>query len=721
MTSSSNEDVAMMDPEMGCTMCREFVTVTILPRFRRAVDQMLSLPSHSIISALHETVMSVENIVDKKVRKIMDGNKHSAEFLRTRILHFAGNILFKSDIEKKMKTLLSSAFKVSFLLYEMLKAKKNEASACCETLLAMLRETVIHLIDADGFDVMSIVSQAHNQAVWHIIADVAKRKCLMQTQMISLADNTGRCRRITDWTVMIGLSRLKPTKKILQQAMEKCFITTLAEKIYDLVIVEYPKSSRVIDDLRCCMQNNGGFGRTLLMDILTKDVDRRLLQIGVGTTEILEGYASAVECLRRLDPTCVIMQQICSIIRQYIKQRPDTVRCIITYITGEKREELSEQLAMRRTAFLDEEELVGVNDELVPGSDDTAGNLLFTEYSWMDWLPDPPDANPCQSRRYRQNADVFNMLVSVYGSKEIFVKEYRELLAERLTKSWNRDPQFEQRYLELLKLRFSEGELQQCEVMLKDMRDSEHIDRLVDNLLPFPINARIISSFFWPKIENEEFAMPQALMTGLDEYARGFETHKGSRKLEWMSAVGSIELEVELDDVKAVVAVSPAHTAVLSLFTKKETWTVDEVAAELKMDKRNVKKRLEWWQNSGVVYASTDENEAKTWHLATGTSKMERLQVEHDMEEDVSDDDKNEDMEAVDALEQYWIYTKSFIANQEPVKAERLHTIFRMFASPGQHGPTLEDVVAFLQRKVKMNLLSCVNGLYKVVKDAPAQ
>lgn len=63
--------------------------------------------------------------------------------------------------------------------------------------------------------------------------------------------------------------------------------------------------------------------------------------------------------------------------------------------------------------------------------------------------------------------------------------------------------------------------------------------------------------------------MPQALMTGLDEYARGFETHKGSRKLEWMSAVGSIELEVELDDVKAVVAVSPAHAAVLSLFTKK--------------------------------------------------------------------------------------------------------------------------------------------------------
>lgn len=46
-------------------------------------------------------------------------------------------------------------------------------------------------IDKDSFDVMSVVSQAHNQAVWHIIADMAKRKCIMQTKMISLADNIG--------------------------------------------------------------------------------------------------------------------------------------------------------------------------------------------------------------------------------------------------------------------------------------------------------------------------------------------------------------------------------------------------------------------------------------------------------------------------------------------------------------------------------------------------
>lgn len=44
---------------------REFVTVTILPRFRRAVDQMLSLPNQYLISAIHETVLSIESTVDK--------------------------------------------------------------------------------------------------------------------------------------------------------------------------------------------------------------------------------------------------------------------------------------------------------------------------------------------------------------------------------------------------------------------------------------------------------------------------------------------------------------------------------------------------------------------------------------------------------------------------------------------------------------------------------
>jgi len=57
------------------------------------------------------------------------------------------------------------------------------------------------------------------------------------------------------------------------------------------------------------------------------------------------------------------------------------------------------------------------------------------------------------------------MLVSIYGSKDLFVKEYQNLLAERLlSNGWERHIHSEFTYLETMKRRFTEGELNQCEV-----------------------------------------------------------------------------------------------------------------------------------------------------------------------------------------------------------------------------------------------------------------
>lgn len=48
-----------------------------------------------------------------------------------------------------------------------------------------------------------------------------------------------------------------------------------------------------------------------------------------------------------------------------------------------------------------------------------------------------------ESKLFRQSADVFNMLVSIYGSKDLFVKEYRQLLAERLINdAWEKNVRY---------------------------------------------------------------------------------------------------------------------------------------------------------------------------------------------------------------------------------------------------------------------------------------
>ena len=58
------------------------------------------------------------------------------------------------------------------------------------------------------------------------------------------------------------------------------------------------------------------------------------------------------------------------------------------------------------------------------------------------------------------------MLVNIYGSKELFVNEYRTLLANRLLTTFSYDSvEREIRYLELLKMRFGESQLHFCEVI----------------------------------------------------------------------------------------------------------------------------------------------------------------------------------------------------------------------------------------------------------------
>jgi len=63
----------------------------------------------------------------------------------------------------------------------------------------------------------------------------------------------------------------------------------------------------------------------------------------------------------------------------------------------------------------------------------------------------PFAADAGQSKRA---SDIISMLVSVYGSKELFVNEYRILLADRLLSQFNYNTDKEIRYLELLKRRY---------------------------------------------------------------------------------------------------------------------------------------------------------------------------------------------------------------------------------------------------------------------------
>ena len=78
------------------------------------------------------------------------------------------------------------------------------------------------------------------------------------------------------------------------------------------------------------------------------------------------------------------------------------------------------------------------------------------------WTPDPIEADPRKTARSRKSNDILSMLVHIYGSKELFVNEYRLVLADKLLSNIKFDTDREVRNLELLKLRFGDSSMHNC-------------------------------------------------------------------------------------------------------------------------------------------------------------------------------------------------------------------------------------------------------------------
>lgn len=230
--------------------------------------------------------------------------------------------------------------------------------------------------------------------------------------------------------------------------------------------------------------------RTHLVQSQKCSLERRLLHPGVNTADILTGYVAAIKAIRHLDPSGVLLETITEPVKQYMQSRTDTVRCVVTALTEEGPTDLGEELAKSEALA---EETASTNDELT---------------NWEEWKPDPIDANPSKfythfstfiykpdsffffyfnlstekiDRTSSRTADIISMVVDIYGSKELFVGEYRSLLADRLLYQLDFNPEKEIRNLELLKLRFGEILLHNCEVMLKDISDSKRINANIHN------------------------------------------------------------------------------------------------------------------------------------------------------------------------------------------------------------------------------------------------
>jgi len=191
-------------------------------------------------------------------------------------------------------------------------------------------------------------------------------------------------------------------------------------------------------------------------------------------------------------------------------------------------------------------------------------------------------------------SDMVTWLVNLYGSQEAFINEYQNMLGEKLVggKPYNIDEEIKN--LELLKARFGDNYLQNCQIILKDIKDSKRINNTIHKeynkefetmdietlkkknvsdkpFLTFDkLNAIFLSKGYWPiNYDYESFKMPPNLQVVFDQYSAKYSLTKAMRKLIWHHSLGWVDLELEFDNGSFNFKCLPTHAILISYLDEK--------------------------------------------------------------------------------------------------------------------------------------------------------
>lgn len=79
----------------------------------------------------------------------------------------------------------------------------------------------------------------------------------------------------------------------------------------------------------------------------------------------------------------------------------------------------------------------------------------------------------------------------------------------------------------------------------------------------------MVSHLFWPKFRKQPLKLPGQLGRLTKQYEQSFAKWKPEKRLEWVPTLGSVTLEITLQDRVIEVEVTPLQAAVLETFDQK--------------------------------------------------------------------------------------------------------------------------------------------------------
>ncbi|TFK66693.1 hypothetical protein BDN72DRAFT_771609 [Pluteus cervinus] len=477
--------------------------------------------------------------------------------------------------------------------------------------------------------------------------------------------------------------------------MNKTLCDLRTNEIFD-IIIDFPDSMGALVDLRDCLQRVDQ--RAELVAALRKANQKRLLHPGAETKLILSQYVATIKCLRIVDPPGVLLFKVADPIRRYLRERPDTIRNIVANLVGDDDTGDS---------------LVDENEPIQPLQQADA-----EDYSDPNWEPEPIDAGP--DFRANKPSDILSTLVSIYDSKDLFVRELQVLLAQRLLSITDDNVERvekERRNIEILKIRFGEVALQVCEVMLRDMTDSKRIDGHVQSQEESVVHPTIISKHFWPALESTNLIMPGQFQKLQEDYATQFTHFKPDKRLRWLPNLGTISLRLELEDRTVEADVPPLEAAFIELFSDKNIWTIDDLTKAVgAVDRAAALNALSTWVDLGVlkedeegVFRLLEVAEEKS--ALTKGGKARGTEANPGAGGDGVLPPVTQQQQQAEQMRIYWKFIEGMLTNLGNLPLDRIQTMLKF--APG-YDQTVEQLGAFMEAARREGLVVVREGMWRL-------
>ncbi|POR39447.1 Anaphase-promoting complex subunit 2 [Tolypocladium paradoxum] len=501
--------------------------------------------------------------------------------------------------------------------------------------------------------------------------------------------------------------------------------TLRIQELFDIVL-RWPESKGGLEDLRSAVATPQR--RLQLTDTFSATLQKRLLHPGRSTLDILQTYISMIRTFHALDASKVLLDRVVHALQLYLCQRDDAIRIVVTGLLSNPNTANADEGKTRLV------ELAAVlNDASQPQRHHVDDDGL--DWNDMSWVPDPVDAGVNYKRP--KNEDVIGTLIDALGSQDIFIKEFQLIVAERLLSN---QPGFQQeiKVLGLLKKRFGENALQNCDVMIKDIYDSRRVDATLrkslrvdgtpDSGVP-AYHSKILSRLFWPSLPKDPFKVPPPVASIQSQYEAGFEQLKTSRKLGWLDHLGSATVQLELEDRAIELECKTYEAAVIYAFQDDgsgqpgpQQRTFNEMWEKLMMDEDLLELALRFWvskrvlRDAGnrtyVVLERLDEvGKAANKDDGEAVSKSEDEDGQPSPRKPKNMDSKEKERRAV-----YWQFIVGMLTNSSPaMPLGQISMMMKMLIADGCPWSN-EELQEFLGEKVAEKELELAGGKYRLPK-----